>query len=331
MDKSRRKFIKSAGYSAVAVGLGSFVVPSLTGCSKSKRSSETSGGGDSAEAQDLFFSISLAQWSLNRQLFSGQLDNLDFANVARKEFDISAIEYVNQFFKDKAEDKAYLTEMKKRAGDNGVKSLLIMVDGEGNLGDPDEAARNRAVENHYKWVEAAKFLGCHSIRVNAGASKGTAKEVMEAAVQGLGKLTEFGAEHNINIIVENHGGYSSNGEWLSSVISKVGHKMCGTLPDFGNFCIKSGQKEGKYICTEEYDRYKGVKELMPYAKGVSAKAYEFDENGNEKTIDFHKMIKIVHDAGFTGHIGIEFEGQGDAYEGIRKTKALLARVGAEFS
>ena len=270
-----------------------------------------------------FFKISLAQWSLHKTLFNKKLDNLDFAAKTKNDFGISAVEYVNQFFKDKASDKTYLGEMKKRAADNGVKSVLIMIDGEGHLGSPDDNKRKQAVENHYKWVEAAQFLGCHSIRVNA-AGQGSAEEVAAAAIDGLGSLAEFAKDYNINVIVENHGGYSSNGSWLAGVISKINMPTCGTLPDFGNFCIK--RQGGK--CLEEYDRYKGTMELMPFAKGVSAKSNEFDEHGNEIHTDFTKMLKIVKDAGYTGYVGVEYEGRKMSEDdGIMATKKLLEQVG----
>ena len=172
-----------------------------------------------AGEKEPLFRISLAQWSLHRTLFDKKLDNLDFAKTTKQDFGIEAVEYVNQFFKDKAQDKQYLGEMKKRAADHGVKNVLIMIDEEGALGDADETKRKQAIENHYKWVEAAKFLGCHSIRVNAQ-SQGSYEEQMGRAADGLRRLTEFGDKHQINIIVENHGGFSSNGEWLSSVIKK---------------------------------------------------------------------------------------------------------------
>jgi L-ribulose-5-phosphate 3-epimerase len=219
------------------------------------------------------FKISLAQWSWHRRLRGQQqpkLDNLDFAEEARS-LGIKAIEYVNQFFKDKAKDARYLAEMKKRAKDNGVKSLLIMCDGEGQLGDPDSQRRNQAVENHYKWVEAAKFLGCHSIRVNA-ASKGSYEEQLKLAADGLRRLSEYAAGYKLNVIVENHGGLSSNAEWLTSVIKKVDLPNCGTLPDFGNF-------------PPQVDKYNAVDMLMTCAQAVSAKSYDFDETGNETTID----------------------------------------------
>ncbi len=283
-----------------------------------------------AAAPKPLFRISLAQWSLNRHLFGRvdpKLDNLDFAKTA-KAFGIDAVEYVNQFFFDKGEDKKYLAEMKNRAEDVGVQSLLIMVDREGPLGAPDAAKRAEVVRNHHKWVDAAKFLGCHSIRVNAQSDgKLSFEEQMKLAADGLRQLTEYGAERDINVIVENHGGLSSNGKWLVGVMKLVDHPRCGTLPDFGNFAINRGKNEW-------YDRYEGATELMPYAKAVSAKAYAFDkerpwltiDERSGKETDFLKMMRIVLDAGYRGWVGIESEGGQDQFQGVRDTKDLLVRV-----
>lgn len=269
------------------------------------------------ERSEPLFKISLAEWSFHRALKAGKMDNLDFPKVAKQDFDIDCVEYVNVFFKDKANDSTYLKQLKQRCDDLGVKSGLIMCDHEGDLGDPKSAKRAQAVENHFKWVEAAKFLGCHSIRVNARSS-GDPKEQHNHAVDGLRRLSEFGAKHDMNVIVENHGGISSNGHWLAGVIKDVGLKNCGTLPDFGNFKISE---------TETYDRYKGVAEMMPYAKGVSAKSYDFNAHGNETEIDYFKMMKIVLDAGYHGYVGIEYEGQtASEAEGVKLTKRLLERV-----
>ncbi len=265
------------------------------------------------------YKISLAQWSLNKAIFGKKLDNLDFAKTAKQDFGIEAIEYVNQFFKDKARDEKYLADMKSRASDHGVTSVLIMCDGEGQLGDPDTSGRRQAVENHHKWVDAAKFLGCHSIRVNAGSDgKLSYDEQAKLAADGLSQLTDYGDKHEINVIVENHGGASSDGAWLAKVMKLVGKPRCGTLPDFGNFNIGGGK---------EYDRYKGTAELMPFAKGVSAKSYHFNEQGDETTIDFYRLMKIVLDAGYHGYVGIEFEGNRmSEHDGIKATKKLLEKI-----
>lgn len=270
------------------------------------------------------FKISLAEWSLHRTLRdkSKNLTNLDFPRITKQEFGIDAVEYVNQFFKDKAKDDKYLAELKQRCNDEGVKSLLIMVDGEGRLGAASSEERKKAVENHYQWVDAAKSLGCHSIRVNAGSS-GSYEEQQKLAADGLRSLSEYAKPHGLNVIVENHGGLSSNGAWLAGVITKVGMDNCGTLPDFGNFNIGGGKI---------YDRYKGVSELMPYAKAVSAKSHNFDDKGNETHTDYLKMMKIVIEAGYNGYVGVEYEGSKlSEYDGVKATKKLLEAVREKLS
>ena len=296
----RRTFLQSTAAAGAALGLGTL--------------GQVASG---APAGEPLFKISLAEWSFHRALRAGKMNNLDFPKVAKKDFDIDCVEYVNVFFMDKAKDQAYLKDLKQRCDDLGVTSGLIMCDHEGDLGDASSARRTEAVENHYKWVEAAKFLGCHSIRVNAR-STGEPKEQHERAVDGLRRLSEFGAKHDMNVIVENHGGLSSNGEWLVGVIKDVGLKNCGTLPDFGNFKINKSQN---------YDRYKGVAEMMPFAKGVSAKSHVFDAEGKETETDYLKMMKIVLDAGYHGYVGIEWEGETpDEAQGVKLTKQLLERV-----
>ena len=300
-NNSRRKFITSLSASIAASSL-------LSNADHHKKKQ--------------LFEISIAEWSLHKSLFGKKITNLDFPVVAKKEFDISAVEYVNQFFKDKANDKNYLNELKKICDNEGVKSLLIMCDGEGKLGDPDKSKRISSVNNHKRWIEAAKHLGCHSIRVNASSS-GSYDDQQKLAADGLSKLSEFASTHGLNVIVENHGGLSSNGQWLSAVMKSVNMKNCGTLPDFGNFRIGGGKT---------YDRYKGVKELMPFAKAVSAKSHDFDDNGNEIHTDYHKMMKIVIDAGYRGYVGIEYEGSKlGEYDGIKATKKLLESVREKLS
>jgi L-ribulose-5-phosphate 3-epimerase len=268
-------------------------------------------------AEAPLFKVSLAEWSLHKTLLAGKLDNLDFPRTAKQTFGIDAVEYVNQFFKDKARDADYIAELAKRASDEGVTNVLVMCDGLGNLGDPDSAARTKAVENHFPWVEAAKRLGCHSIRVNA-ASEGTFEEQQKLAADGLARLSDYASQMQMNVIVENHGGLSSNGEWLAGVMKQVDKPNCGTLPDFGNF--------------HDYDRYRGVEELMPFAKGVSAKSHEFDDAGNEVRTDYEKMLRLVVGAGYRGWIGIEYEGTAlPEAEGILATKKLLERIRAEMA
>ena len=318
----RHEFLKSLGLATLAAPL---TFSALSCGSKGKRESDTPE--TSGASKDAFFKISLAEWSLNKQLFSGKLTNLDFPAKAKNDFGIHAVEYVNQFFKDKAQDHAYLAELKKRCDDLGVTNVLIMCDDEGGLGDVQDVRRHQAVDNHKKWVEAAQFLGCHSIRVNAF-GEGTREAVAKAATDGLSRLSEFARDYDINVIVENHGGYSSDGKWLSKVIADTKMENCGTLPDFGNFCVVQENNE----CKKWYDRYTGTQEMMPYAKGVSAKTMNFDAEGNCVETDYRRMLQIVRDAGYKGYIGIEYEGSKlSEEEGIRATKALLERVGATLS
>ncbi|TDQ08086.1 sugar phosphate isomerase/epimerase family protein [Pedobacter metabolipauper] len=264
-----------------------------------------------------FFRISLAQYSFHKALFAGKMTNLEFPLKAKKDFGIDIVEYVSRFFNNKETDQAYLRELLTITKNEGIQNHLIMVDHEGDLGNLDEKERIKAVENHYKWVDAAKTLGCLTLRVNA-LGKGPESDVKTAVIDGLGRLTEYGKKNKINIVVENHGSYSSNGKWLSDVMKGVNSPYCGTLPDFGNFKISD---------TQQYDIYQGVKELMPFAKGISAKTFRFDEQGNEPDIDYTRMFKIIHDAKFRGIVGIEWEGNGfSEEEGIRKTRALLEKI-----
>ena len=262
--------------------------------------------------QEQKFKISLAEWSFHRAINKGEMTNLDFPRIAKTKYNLDAVEYVSTFFKGKGEDTQYLTSLKDSCAKYGVKSLLIMVDGEGNLADTSAAVRQKAVENHYKWVKAAQFLGCHSIRVNA-AGRGTMGQVQAAAIDALTKLSDYAAKYNINVIVENHGGNSSIGKWLAEIMKTVNRPNCGTLPDLGNFY--------------EYDRYQGVKDIIPFAKGVSGKTNDFDAEGNETKVDYVKMMKIISDAGFTGYIDVEYEGSKlSEDEGVKATITLLKKV-----
>ncbi len=298
MNTNRRNFLRT---SAAAVAGTMLVSPAFAGM-----------------AQKSKYKISLAEWSFHKALFAKEMTNLEFPVITRK-LGIDGVEYVNQFFKDKAKDESYLAELKKITKNEGVENVLIMCDGEGMVGHPEKEERIKTVDNHKKWIDAAAFLGCHSIRVNAG-SRGEYEEQQKLAADGLHMLCEYGDTQKINVIVENHGGLSSNGEWLAGVMKMVDHKRVGTLPDFGNFFIN--RQTG-----EEFDRYKGVELLMPFAKGVSAKSNVFNEEGDEANMDYYRLMKIVDEAGYKGFVGIEYEGSVlPEKEGVIATKDLLEKV-----
>ncbi len=286
------------------------------------------------EHSEPFFKLSLAQWSFNKQIRSGEMSPLDFAQKA-SELGFEGIEYVSQLYREelkKNEDpkvamQTLLDTLKMKSEKYNVRNVLIMVDGEGALGTLDDTKRQEAIENHKKWVDAAKYLGCHSIRVNAQ-GKGTAEEVATAAIDGLGRLSDYAETQGINVLVENHGGYSSNGLWLSDVMKRIGKSNCGTLPDFGNFCQTEGHGSiNDPDCLDTYDIYKGISELMPFALAVSAKSFDFDENGNQPKMDYVKILQIVKDAGYTSFIGVEYEGDNlDEEAGTIATLKLLLKA-----
>lgn len=327
---TRRSFIKNLGLGAAGAGLAATMPNWAMAETTSKK---------------LFFKIALSQFSLASDFWTKKLDALDFPAKVKKDYGIEGLDYCSMFFADKAKDTTFLNELKKRSADAGTYNLRIMIDGEGVLGDLDETTRLKAVENHYKWVDAAATLGCPMIRVNVEGD-GNPDDVAKAAVDSLGRLIEYGKKSNIDIIVENHIGISCNGAWLANVMKQVNSKHCGTLADFGNFCVNRTKPEAQTIdaymktkCLEEYDRYKGITELMPYAKGIHAKTHLFDAAGNDTETDFTKMFKIIKDSGFTGWASIEYEGGlmkmynvPGGYlgndEGVMATKALVEKAGA---
>lgn len=305
---NRRTFIKTAGLASAALGMG---LPSLSFAERKA---------------DPIFKISLAEWSLNRSLRAGKLDHLDFALEAKKR-NIDAVEYVNQFFMDKAQDKAYLQEMKTRTDGEGITNVLIMIDSEGQLGAAKPEERQQTVENHKKWVEAAKFLGCHSIRVNAytavpfSQDPKIQQEAIDVCSSTLRRICEFADDFDINVIIENHGGYSSNGGWLAELIKQTAHRRAGTLPDFGNFRMHT---EGDKILS--YDSYRGVDEMMPFAKGVSLKPTVWDDNGNQHPLDYTRMMKLVLAHDYHGYVGIEHGEEGREWESIEEIRRDLDDV-----
>lgn len=322
MKTKRRSFIKNT-----TIGVLGISALTTAACKQEKSKTEIV-----TTEKQLFFNISLAQWSLHRSIEAKKEDPSLFPLTARQKYDIGAVEYVNQFYVDKVKDAAYWRSLRKQAEDQDVQSLLIMVDDEGDLGNLDDAQRAMAVTNHQKWVDAAAMLGCHSIRINAFGD-GSKEDVGSAMIDGLGRLCEYAAKSDINVLIENHGLYSSDPSWVANIINEIGLSNCGTLPDFGNFCLSAkwgSTQDGS--CEDAYDLYDGVREMLPYAKGVSAKSYMFDESGDQVMIDYARMLQIVKDAGFDGYIGIEYEGSDKSEEeGIRATKALLEKIGMSLS
>ncbi|ADB40651.1 sugar phosphate isomerase/epimerase family protein [Spirosoma linguale] len=341
MTQSRRSFLNQLGLAAAGAGLTSALPNQLFA---------------EMSAKKFGFDISLAEFSFAGELMSGKMTNMDFPARAKNDFGINVLEYVSMFFNNKHTDQAYLKELKQRCDDLGMKSNLIMVDG-ANIADLDATKRKQAVESHYAWVDAAKFLGCSAIRVNlgdtsraiSGVADDPADEAAKTAADGYHKLLEYAAKSKMNVIVENHFGNSTDIDWLVGVLKQVNMPNAGLLPDFGNFCRQRSKPETNDIkgimsttCVKEYDRYEGVKKMMPYAKGISAKTHKFDAQGNETETDFRKMFKIIKDAGFNGYVGIEYEGgimsmynPTGGYlptnAGIQATKVLLERVRTELA
>ena len=311
MSISRRKFLRQSSLTAGAL----MMYPALK-----------------AMVQQQGLEISLAEWSYHRSIEAGKLDHLDFAMKAKNEFGISAVEYVNGLFgskktnfKEAGKSSKYLSEMLKRSKDAGVVNHLIMVDEEGDLAGLKEKDRLKAVDNHRKWLEAAKFLQCKTVRVNLHGD-GPTEDKKKVSIDSLGRLGAMAATMDLNVVVENHGSDSSKGFWLASIMKEVNKPNVGTLPDFGNFCITHPWGTTQDGCDDAYDRYKGIEEMLPYAKGVSAKSYDFDAEGEQPLIDYKRMLDIVKSSGFRGYIGIEFEGNTQPEEeGIRKTKALIEK------
>ena len=312
MTITRRKFLKNS-----ALGTGAVLLHPML---------------KAVAIQESGLEISLAEWSYHRALQAGKIDHLDFASLAKNKFGISVVEYVNGFFggkkknfREAGKSSEYLGEMLKRSNDAGVINHLIMVDDEGSLAGLDEKARLKSVDDHRKWLDAAKFLQCKTVRVNLH-GEGNSDDKKKASVDSLGRLGDMAAGMNLNVVVENHGSDSSKGIWIASIMKEINKQNVGTLPDFGNFCISHPWGTTQDGCDDEYDRYKGIEEMLPFAKGVSAKTYDFDGNGEQPLIDYKRMLDIVKASGFKGYIGIEFEGNTQPEEeGIRKTKALVEK------
>ncbi|MDT0620687.1 sugar phosphate isomerase/epimerase family protein [Croceitalea vernalis] len=333
---NRRKFVNSTAKTGLALTfLGAYA------CKENKKEEKIDATEEVVEKSmaEPFFKLSLAQWSINKMIRNDGVDPYTFAEKAAG-WGFTGLEYVSQLYNAELEAANFSEEAMQNFVDkcnteakkHGLENVLIMIDRQGDLAASDEKERKEAVENHHKWVDAAAAMGCHSIRVNLNGVQ-EPENWVAASVDGLSQLATYAKDKNINIIVENHGGLSSNAAMLASVMTKVNMDNCGTLPDFGNFCIK--RESGDYYeskCIEEYDKYKGVEELMPHAKAVSAKAYDFDENGDETKIDFARILKLVKDAGYSGYVGVEYEGENLSEEdGILATKNLLIKEGTALA
>ena len=290
----------------------------------------------SCESQkEIFFKLSLAQWSLNKAIRGGEMSPYLFAEKS-KNLGFTGLEYVNQLYDDvmKSEDKSssiknFILKNNQLASDNGMDNVLIMIDEEGDLAGEDEEQRLKSIDNHKLWIDTAAEMNCTSVRLNLYGSKDI--ETWKAlSIESLTKLGEHAKGTGLNVIVENHGRITSNIPELMNAINGVNMDNVGTLPDFGNFCMADEGYGSVFdgTCETVYDFYKGVKEMMPKAFAVSAKSNDFDENGDEKTIDYTKMLKIVKSFGYTGYIGVEYEGERlSEVEGIKATRDLLIKVG----
>lgn len=310
----RKKFIKLA--STGALGISSL---GYLSCENQKQ---------------IFFKLSLAQWSLNKQIKSGETSPYLFAEIA-KELGFTGLEYVNQLYDDvmlsqnkSSSIKNFISKSNQLALDNGMENVLIMIDHEGDLADENLDLRLKSVDNHKLWADTAAEMGCSSIRVNLHGSKDKDKW-KDLSMDSLYKLCQHAKEMNLNIVVENHGELSSNIPVLMDVINGVDMSNCGTLPDFGNFCVAVEGYGSIFTgeCADVYDLYKGVEEMMPKAFAVSAKSNDFDTKGDEKTIDYKRMLEIVNRFGYTGYIGVEYEGSRlSEIDGIKATKDLLIKM-----
>ena len=328
----RRNFIRNSSQAGIALTLlGSYA------CKENKKTEteNTEESTDSEKMVEPFFKLSLAQWSIHKMIREDGVDPYTFAEKA-KNWGFTGLEYVSQLYNPELSDAnyseeamaAFVEKSNAEAKKHGLENVLIMIDGQGNLAVNDEVERNETVEKHKKWVDAAAAMGCHAIRVNLSGSM-VPEEWIPSSIDGLTKLCSYAKTKNINVLVENHGGLSSNGALHAEVMKAVNLDNCGTLPDFGNFCITRNEDRS---CKEEYDKYKGVAELMPYAKAVSAKSNDFDEAGNAIGIDYTKMLQMVKDAGYSGFIGVEYEGSVlDEEAGIKATKDLMLKVTKELS
>lgn len=256
--------------------------------------------------------LSLAAWSMHRMFFAREIDQLGMVALAA-ELGFPALELVNTFFP--SPQLAYLRRLRQAADEAGVAIPLIMCDGEGDMASPDPAERGLAVRMHQKWIDVAALLGCHAIRANVRGSEPSEPDAgLERAAESFAALCDAAAEQGLNVLIENHWGLSSQPAWLMELQRRVDRSNFGTLPDFGNF-------------PEEVDRYDAIEQMLPRAKAVSAKCYDFDAAGDETRIDFARIVELVKRSGYQGYVGVEYEGKRlDERDGILAGKRLVERL-----
>ena len=293
--------------------------------------------------------IALQVYSFAPELLQGKFQILDFPRIIRNDYNISGAEYWSIAFLGKEKDNEFIKSLRNNSKEFGVDNLIILVDNIDiqtmksgpSLASSIKTERDSAIDFHKQWVEVAKEIGCHSIRVNLRSKEDDNKKILDNSSKSLHELIEFSKNYKINIVVENHGGITGDADWMVDLMENINSKYLGTLPDFGssNFCVNKGELDLEGItnrCENQYDKYDGVKKLMPYAKGVSAKSHNFNEEGEELSTDFSRMIKIISESDYDGYITIEYEGaimsmygQGENYlnsnEGIIATKKLIEK------
>ena len=292
---TRREFIGSTIAAGALAGAGNMSLP----------------GKAAAADRPTKDDISLAAWSLVREFREGKWKNLDLPRICREDFGINGLEFVNSFFELPTE--RYLNQLKKNAAEHGVTLVLIMVDGEGNMSAMEKKERMQAALNHRKWVDIAASLGCHAIRCNVGGpSKDYDQDTMKRAADSFGNLVEYASQYPLNVILENHGGASSNPDMMIGLMKAINSPNFGTLPDFGNIY--------------EFDRYESIRKLVAYAKGISVKT-KFKPNGTHPDYDLEKLLKICMEEGYHGFYGIEQESpDANSWQAVRWSKAVIDRV-----
>ena len=284
---SRRSFIEKT----MVMGAAGLVTPSALGSAVS-----------SPTPRMIKDDISLAQWALVDEVKSGKWKTLDFPSVARKDFGLNGIEFVNTLFEVPTE--GYLRRLKKNAEDNNVTMVLIMVDDEGDGCSTTKEERKQFDINHRKWIDIAHFLGCTAIRTNCRGPKNISKdEALKHSVETYQMLLEYAAPAKISVLIENHGGVSNDADWMVSLIKEVNSLYFGSYPDWRQ-------------PSADFDNIDYLVKMLPFAGGMSYR--------NQPTEELTaKMINISKDGGYRGWYGIESSGRDAIKKGIELLKKYL--------